>query len=646
MRRLILGTAGHIDHGKTALVKALTGIDTDRLKEEKERGITVDLGFAELSVGKDLRFGVVDVPGHEGFIRNMLAGATGMDLVVLVVAADEGVMPQTREHLAIVQLLGVPRLVVALTKADLVEEEWLELVRDEVVEVLGATSYGNSPIVPTSAETGQGLDDLEAALVELGESAEEKVGAGLARLPIDRVFTIRGAGTVVTGTLWSGSLEVGDRVRVLPGDLEGRIRSLQVHGAEEDSAQAGVRVAAGLTGQGISHHEIRRGQTLVRGDGWTASWMLTARVSVLPDTGWSLEQGQRVRVHLGTSEVLARTAILGQDLLGGGQEGWIQLRLEEPVLGRVRDHLVIRSYSPVTTIGGGRVAEVLPKKRRTLADGDDRRLAARVSGTPGEALVALLLTQGWRGVLERELAHRTGFSPEVLVREIDTLVTEGRARRVGDHLVSDETWRNGAELVLDAVERFHGRKPLKTGLSLEEARQSLPGPLGSRLAAAVLDELVHQEILSVTGTTVARRGYRPSPSPEQQALRDRLEVLLEGAGLKPPSLRELIEAEGSPDIEDLLRLMEEEGLVRSVDGQLFFWRSALESAGRQVVETLGGRSSLGPADFRDVVPVTRKHLVPLLRYFDTVGITTRRGDERTVATHPPDGWGTPNPEST
>ena len=408
MRRLILGTAGHIDHGKTALVKALTGVDTDRLKEEKERGITIDMGFAEYKPGKDILFGVVDVPGHEGFIRNMLAGATGMDLVLLVVAADEGVMPQTREHLSIVQLLGVPRLAVAVTKSDLVDPDWLDLVQEEIQELLQDTPYSGAPVLPVSSLTGEGLDELSEALATLGMEAEEKGAEDVVRLPIDRVFTIRGAGTVVTGTLWTGTVQEGARVLVLPGGREARVRSLQLHAQEVREARAGARVAVGLSGSRVGHQDLFRGQTVVDGSGWAVSWMLTCRVSLLADTGWELEQGQRVRVHLGTAEVLARVALFQKDRLMGGEEGWAQFRLEKPILARVRDHIVFRSYSPVTTLGGGRVVEVLPRKRRSLAPGENRLLKARLGESSEDALSALLEMAEWTGVPTPSLPHHTG----------------------------------------------------------------------------------------------------------------------------------------------------------------------------------------------------------------------------------------------
>ena len=321
MPSVILGTAGHIDHGKTALVRALTGTDTDRLKEEKARGITIELGFAELAVDGRPHFGVVDVPGHEAFVRAMVAGAAGMDVVLLVVAADEGVMPQTREHLAIVELLGVPELVVALTKADAVDEEWMELVDSDVEDALSTTPYAGAPRIPTSAMAGTGLDSLLDALTLAAERAGSSGHEDLARLPLDRVFTIQGTGTVVTGTLWTGELTVGDRVRVLPDDLNARVRSLQVHGRKTDRASTGDRTAVALTGQGADRDIVSRGATLVTAPEWKATWMLTARVRMLADSGWSLVHNQRVHVHHGTAEVLARCVVLCPEALAPGDSG-------------------------------------------------------------------------------------------------------------------------------------------------------------------------------------------------------------------------------------------------------------------------------------------------------------------------------------
>ena len=641
MRRHILGTAGHIDHGKTALVKALTGVDTDRLKEEKERGITVDLGFAELHPTEDVRFGVVDVPGHEGFIRNMVAGATGVDLVLLVVAADEGVMPQTREHLAIVRYLGVPGLVVALTKADLVEEEWLELVREEVEELLAETPYRDSPVLTVSAVEGRGLEELTDLLASLGEAIEERGQDDVFRLPVDRVFTIRGAGTVVTGTLWSGRLRVGDRVRILPGEKEARIRGLQLHGKETEEATAGSRVAVALTGSGISHQEIHRGQTLVEGEGWESSWMLTCRTSVLPDTGWALEQGQRVRVHLGTAEVLARVALLETDLLAPGEEGWAQLRLEEPLVARVKDSLVLRSYSPVTTMGGGRVAEVSSRKRKRVSPSQVELLEQRLSEDPRQALLSHLETAGWSGAEVAALPQRTGLAP-TRAREVVEGAREGKElHALGELLFHRNVWEEGEERLLEGLRAFHEAEPLRPGLPLQEFRQRLPGAHGSTIADALLEALVDRGALRSRGGLVALAGFRPRLTPRQESLRKELRHRLREAGLAPPTLKELAEeVDTREEIRDILRLMEEDGDVLALEGDLYFWREAVREAGRDVVEALGGEGGLGPADFREVLDLTRKHLLPLLRHFDTEGITTRMGNERSVAGRVPADWGT------
>lgn len=642
MRNLILGTAGHIDHGKTALVRALTGVDTDRLKEEKERGITVDLGFAELEAPGGIRFGVVDVPGHEGFIRNMLAGATGMDLVLLVVAADEGFMPQTREHLAIVQLLGVPQIAVALAKSDLVDDEWLEMVAEEVAETLRGTPYAPAPIIPVSSVTEVGLERLREVLSELGASAALKQEEDLSRLPVDRVFTIRGAGTVVTGTLWTGGLRVGDRVRILPGEREARVKSLQLHGKEVDTAPAGSRVAVGLTGSGITHQSISRGQVLVTDRGWAESRMLDCRLQVLPETGWEVVQGQRVRVHLGTAEVLARVAILEGDSIPPGGVGWVQLRLEEPVLGRALDRFVVRSYSPVTTIAGGRIAEPFPAKRRRLLDGEGDRLAARLDPEPEAALVALLDAAGWVGANQATLPQRLGYSPETTVSVANKLTEAEECWNVEGTLFGRSTWALGRSMMVDRLSSFHATEPLKPGLPIEELRQALPGQSGPGLSEGIMRALVAEGALEPRGGLVALAHYVPELDTRQLALQETIRATLGSARLSVPGLRELAETVGgrAEEVEAILKLMEAQGEVLGLEGSLFFLREAVETAGSELVETLGGKRDLGPADFREVLGVSRKFLLPILRYLDTVGVTTRLGESRSVEVSVPEGWGT------
>ena len=629
MRRLVLGTAGHIDHGKTALVRALTGVDTDRLKEEKDRGITIDLGFAELTDGIR-RMGVVDVPGHEGFIRNMVAGATGIDLVMLVVAADEGLMPQTREHVHIVTLLGVERLVVALTKIDLVEEEWLDLVREDVTSLLEDGPYHGAPIVPTSTRTGEGIELLSSTLFTAAEGGVDPDPGDPARLPLDRVFTVRGTGTVVTGTLRSGRLCVGDRVRILPGDIAGRVRGLQVHGREVEEVRAGERTAVALSGPGLDRHALARGQALVAGEGWTEVAMLTALVHVLPETGWRVETGQRVRVHLGTAEMMARCAVLQGEAVEPGEEGWVQLRLEGPVLARARDAFVLRSFSPMTTIAGGRVAEVAPPRRSSLRDADVVRLGALLSGAPTLAVTSLLELAGAAGVPEDALPVRTGLSPGAIAGSLAELTAAG-ARVCGGAVLAAEQVARARAAMLGAVDAYHRDEPLRPGVGAETLRVSLDHGAPATLADQLLEELTQEGEVKVHSGTVSRTDFMPRPTPEQESAREALRTLYRDAGIAPPTVEELPEPlRRRADLWPLLRLLEGERVLTSLDHGLFAWRDAVEAAIDEIEVKMSGRKDLGPTDFREILPVTRKHLMPLLAHFDIRGVTVRRGVGREV----------------
>jgi selenocysteine-specific elongation factor len=629
VRRLVLGTAGHIDHGKTALVRALTGVDTDRLKEERDRGITIDLGFAELTDGIR-RMGVVDVPGHEGFIRNMVAGATGMDLVMLVVAADEGLMPQTREHIHIVTLLGVEQLVVALTKVDLVEEEWMDLVREDVTSLLQEGPYHGAPIVPTSARTGEGIELLRSKLFAAAEGGVDPDTGDPARLPLDRVFTVHGTGTVVTGTLRSGRLGVGDRVRIFPGEIAGRVRGLQVHGREVDEVRAGERTAVALSGPGLDRHALSRGQALVAGAGWTEVAMLTALVHVLPETGWRVEAGQRVRVHLGTAEVMARCAVLRGEAVEPGEDGWVQLRMERPVLARARDAFVLRSFSPMTTIAGGRVAEIVPPRRSTLRDADVVRLGAILSGTPTRAVASVLELAGATGVPEDALPVRTGLSPGVIAAVLVDLTGSG-ARVCGGVVLAVQEVARARAAMLEAVDAYHSDEPLRPGVGAEALRLSLAHGSPASLADRLLEELTQEGEVKVQRGTVSRPDFVCRPTQEQETASEALRVLYREAGIAPPTVEELPDTlRRRSDLWPLLRLLEGDGFLVSLDHRLFAWRDAVEAAIHEVKVRMGGRKDLGPKDFRVVLMVTRKHLMPLLAHFDIRGVTVRRGVGREV----------------
>ena len=622
---VILGTAGHIDHGKTALVKALTGVDTDRLAEEKERGITIDLGFAELAPTGAPRLGIVDVPGHRDFVRNMVAGATGMDLVLLVVAADEGVMPQTREHLAIVELLAVRELVVAITKRDLVEDEWLDLVDAEIAELLKATPYAKAPRIPTSVRTGEGLDALTRALTAAAGAAARGGAHDLSRLPVDRVFTVQGTGTVVTGTLWSGTIAREERVRLFPGGEEARVRGVHVHGRDVDRAEAGDRTAIALAG--TDRRAVARGSTLVTGAGWAASWMLTVRVRVLPGSEWSLEDRQRVRVHLGTAEVMARCALLGSASVAPGERAWAQLRLEEPLLARARDRLILRSYSPVTTLGGGQVAEPLPAKRRGLDAGTEARLTAILDGEAAEAVRAVVELAGWNGASVAALPVLAGRGVDAIEESLTADAPPLAGGSIFDPAIAAEAER----LLLGALEAEQTREPLRPSVPLELLRMALPPWAHPALPGLALARLQERGAVELAAGGARSPEHRPRLDAGQAAACERILEVFREAGLAPPGVEELpAELSGRRDLWPLLKHLEASGALRPVADGLYMDAGVLDRMERHVSERLGGRRDLTPADFREVLPVSRKHLIPLLNHLDGVGVTVRSGDRRHV----------------
>lgn len=633
MRRAILGTAGHIDHGKTALVAALTGVDTDRLPEEKARGITIDLGFAELAGAPDLRLGVVDVPGHEDLIRTMVAGATGMDLVLMVVAADEGIMPQTREHFDIVRLLAVPRLVVALTKSDLVDEEWLAMVADDVEAWLAATSFAGSPVIPTSVKDGAGLDELRRRLVSSATESRPRERDDWARLPVDRSFTVAGMGTVVTGTLWSGSLKAGERARLLPSGSEARIRSLQVHGRDTDEAQAGERTAVALAG--MDRRAVGRGDVLVTDQAWCASRMLTVRARLLDTASRPLEHGSRVRALHGTTEVMARCVVMdGPSTVGPGEEGWVQLRLEEPLVARGGDSLILRAYSPPVTLGGGTVAEACAPKRRRLRRQDAARLGDLLAADPAARLSTALEMAGWSGLVEERLPQDTGLTVARLAVLVDGAVAEGSARARGRAYAASVVAEAEAK-VAEALTRGHAEEPLRPSVPLDRLRRALPSWAGPGLADAVIQRMEERGTLEAAPGGARRPGFLPAPTPDQAGACADLRSLYAAAGLAPPFLAELPDTlAGRPDLAQLLRVLEEEGTLVTVDDGLLVAAEALEAASRAISTALGGRTGLGPADFREVIPVSRRHLMPLLAWFDGRGVTLRRGPVRDVPPSP------------
>lgn len=644
---LILGTAGHIDHGKTALVRALTGVDTDRLAEEKKRGITIELGFARYTPAEGCAFGIVDVPGHEGFVRTMVAGATGMDIVLLVVAADEGVMPQTREHMAIVTLLGVGAMVVAITKTDLVDEEWLELVREDVRDLLEGTPYRDAEVIPTSVHDAASLESLSETLVRSGARARDRIAEDLFRLPVDRVFAVEGTGTVVTGTLWSGKLGRGEVVRILPVGGDARVRAVQVHGEQVDEAVAGQRTALALTGVAVRRGMIERGDVLVSHPAWRPSLMLTVQLAATPASDWMLQAGQRVRVHLGTVEVMARLALFGATEVLPGEPVFAQLRLEAAVVARSGDRFVIRSYSPVTTIAGGVVLEPLPPKRKRLSSGDRTALAAiarggehavrgaaSLAGWAGLDAATIGVKAGWRGpgppFADAPAEDGTADAP----REEGT--PPAPAVPIESALYDPAIVAAGEDLILGALRRYHESRSLEPGAPLAVLRTSLPAHARRGLADGLVARLTASGRIVVEGRLARLPGFEAVPSPAEEKLAARIMKRLATAGLQGPTTAELADGLSlrSDALGPVLGYLAGGARVQLVGDAFWVATEELDRAAARVVDKLGGREGLGPADFREVIPVTRKHLIPILGHFDAEGVTHRVDGARKVATRP------------
>ena len=613
--RFVVGTAGHIDHGKTALVKALTGVDTDRWEEEKRSGITIDLGFAPLPLSGGIHASVVDVPGHEAFVKNMLAGATGIDVALLIIAADEGIMPQTEEHLAIVELLGVRRGIPVLTKRDLVDDEWLALVRTEVAARLERSRIPWRAPIAVSALKSEGLEDLKRALVEVAADLTDRPADDLFRLPIDRVFALAGAGTVVTGSTWSGTVAAGASVRLLPLDRDVRVRSIQVHSQDAEQAGPGRRTALALVG--VDKDEINRGQVAVTGTGWAPTSTLDVALELLPTVKKPLAVRTRIRVHLGTAEVLGRVAQVRA--IAPGEQSVARLLLERPLVARGGDRFVIRSFSPVTTIGGGVVLDPYPPRRPRVSE---RGLAA--GRPPAERLARFVEEAGLAGVRVGDIAVRAGVLPADVAT---TIAAAGKGiLSVGDVLVARRAISTEVDRLTAVVAAHHDEHPLDAGLSLQALRAGVSAP------AAVLDLLVEHGVkkqaweLAEGGAVVRAPGWRAQVGDAGGRLARRLAE----ARWQLPTVAELQREFSDPSVPALLAHLAREGSVERVDQERYALKQALEEFRRAVEETLRELGTATPAQFRDRLGLTRKYLIPLLEWADRRGITSRKGDTRVL----------------
>ncbi|GFN23088.1 selenocysteine-specific translation elongation factor [Thermanaeromonas sp. C210] len=632
MDYVVVGTAGHVDHGKTELVKALTGVDTDRLKEEKERGISIELGFAPLRLPDGRQLGLVDVPGHERFIRQMLAGVAGIDLVLLVVAADEGVMPQTREHLAIIDLLRVPRGILVVTKIDLVEEDWLALVEEEVRDAVKGTVLEGAPLVKVSAVTGEGIEELQDLLAQETREIPPRPASGRVRLPIDRVFSLPGFGTIVTGTLWSGTIQVGSEVEIQPEGLKSRARSLQVHGRSVERAQAGQRVAVNLTG--VNVEEVHRGSVVVEPGWWRPAWRLDVSLKLLPEAQ-PLKHRQRIRFYLGTKEALGRVALLDREELGGGQEAFAQLLLEEPVVAAARDRFILRTYSPLETIGGGEVISINPPRRRRFREEVIQTLARRMAGTSRDILLSVVGEER-EGLSLRKAAARAEVDRKEAHEILAVAEKEGKVVLLpageGDlYAVTPASLNRWWERVRDALEEFHRRYSLRSGLPKEELRTRFFPRLDGRTFYGLLEHWEAEGRIGVEGNSVHLAGYRPQMDARQQKAISVLEERYRQGHFQPPSTEEAGKDLDltAGELEELLHYLVRQGILVKVSEGLYFHREALEEA-REAIRRLGEKGPFTLAEVRDLLGSSRKYVLPLLEYLDHTKFTRRVGDKRIV----------------
>jgi len=635
MKSVIVGTAGHIDHGKTALVKALTGIDADRLEEEKRRGITIDIGFAHLELpapdGSKLRLGFIDVPGHERFVRNMLAGVGGIDLVLLVIAADEGIKPQTREHFDICRLLAIRRGITVLTKSDAVDAETLEVVRLEVEDYVRGSFLdttldpAQSPIVAVSSLTGAGLDTLKSALAQAASEVAAKDSAALARLPIDRVFTMKGFGTVVTGTLVAGTIRKSDEeeLEVFPAGKRVRVRGVQVHGSPAEAAVAGQRTALNLAG--VSHEDLARGMTLATADTFHSTLRVDVLLSLLPSAK-PFKDGARVHFHAYTSEAIAEARLYAARILKPGDEAYAQLRFADPMLLLPGDRFIVRQVSPVVTIGGGVVLDASPATRKQRAEDVFAFLKTMRDGSPEQVLTARVARRGAFGLPLNKVPG------EMNIRREDAVKLAAQAGLVdcSQVLVAPAAFAEAKADVLQALKKFHDANSLVAGMSKEELRDRVN--LGPEVFYSVLGKLAEEKKLEVAGELVHLPGRGVAMKDEEAESKKIIEQVFASAGLKVPSLKEVLAGLklDKARAQKIVTLLLRDKVLIKISEELVFHQSALTDLRRQIAALKNTAPKIDVAHFKEMTGVSRKYAIPLLEYLDRERVTRRVGDERVI----------------
>ena len=632
MKQIVLGTAGHIDHGKTSLIKALTGIETDRLKEEKQRGITIELGFAHFNLPGGQVFGIVDVPGHEKFVKNMVAGATGIDLVALVIGADEGVMPQTKEHLDICQLLKIQHGLVVLTKIDMVEKDWLEMVREDVSEYLSETFLDDAPMVEVSSVTGQGLDELTQVLDKLAKAIPEKELGHIFRVPVDRVFSMKGFGTVITGTSISGKISTGDEITIYPQEISTRIRGLQVHNKEENDVRAGLRTAVNL--QGVEKAAIRRGNVLATKDSLRSSYMVDVSLDLLSRAPRKLKNRARVRFHSGSSEIIARVVLLDRDELNPGESCYAQIRLDEPTAVLKNDRYVLRSYSPVRTIGGGEVLNALPgRKKKRFSDPVLAEMKSLHTGDVSELMELFASIGRFKGVEQGDLPFLTNMSKKKLDESLKKLMAQKKLAQYDKErgaLIHADFLNKAREEVIDTLTQYHKDNQLKTGLQKEELRSRTTGSGNQKLFNYLMNQLAQEGTVVQEKEIVRLKDHQVTLAQDQKETRKKLEEIYASSGLTPPYVKEWKNDFPGNTGPEVLEVMVKEGVLLKASEELYFHKSAVEELEGRLVDFLKTHGEITTPQFKELTGASRKYAIPLVEYYDRNQVTVRVGDSRVL----------------
>lgn len=629
---VIVGTAGHVDHGKTCLIKALTGIDTDRLKEEKKRGITIELGFADMENDRGLNIGIIDVPGHERFVKNMLAGIGGIDLVLLVVAADEGIMPQTTEHFEIIKMLDIKRGIVVITKADLAEEEWLEVVKEDISEQVKGTFLEGAPVIEVSSYTGQNIPQLKELILDMvTDCGQRREAPELFRLPVDRVFTIDGFGTVITGTLVEGSVALGDEIEIYPQGRLAKVRNIQVHGKSSEKASAGQRTAINLAN--IRKEEIKRGDVLAARGTLKATMMIDVQIDMFKDSPRSLKNGSRLHLYYGSAEALCKAVLLDGDSLESGQRGFAQLRLEEEIAVKKRDRFILRFYSPLETIGGGVILDANPPRRRRFSEETIEGFRIKAEDEGKELLKQVLMEESKRQTPLSQIAGKLGWTAAEAREEGRKLIEEGSAVMPAEDILLHTAYLCEIQERLENIlSEYHKKNPVSSGIKKEELRSKFEQAVyvsDNRITMQLIKFFIEKGVIRDEGTTFAAASFKISYSKEQGEMRERILRFHREAGFNAPFVDEVLSGERDKNTaKQMIEQFAKEGLLEKIDYQHYMDREAWDKAVSMMDGYMKENGSMSLGEFRDILGTSRKYAVMLLTAFDERKMTKLEGERR------------------